>query len=290
LPELPDLDVYVARIAERVRREVLEGIRISKPFLLRSVDPPLSAVSGRTVNGIHRLGKRIVIGLQPDYSLVLHLMIAGRLHWHSEKPAISGRHQLAAFDFASGSLLLTEAGTKKRASLYLVRGAEALAEHDPGGIEPLECSIAEFFAAIEKANRTLKRVLTDPHTFSGIGNAYSDEILHAARLSPVRLTGRLDAGEKTRLYEAVQEVLSKWRDRLLADSAGRFPDKVTAFRPGMAVHGRYGKPCPNCGTPVARIRYKSNETNYCPGCQTGGRLLADRSLSRLLKDDWPGTL
>ncbi|MDH4073390.1 MAG: formamidopyrimidine-DNA glycosylase [Gammaproteobacteria bacterium] len=290
MPELPDIDVYVARIGERVRGQVLEDIRVSKPFLVRSFEPPLEESRGRMVRSVHRLGKRVVIELKPDYWLVLHLMVAGRLHWHADRPAIRGRHQLAAFDFSNGSLLLTEAGTKKRASLFLVRGEEALATHDPGGIEPLECSITEFLNAIERENRTLKRALTNPRTISGIGNAYSDEILHAARLSPVRLTSQLNDDEKTRLYEAMQEVLAMWRDRLLAESVDQFPEKVTAFREGMTVHGRFGNPCPACGAKVARICYKSSETNYCPGCQTGGKVLADRSLSRLLKDDWPGTL
>lgn len=290
MPELPDIDVYVEKLDERIAGQVLETIRVSKPFLVRSVDPPLSEANGRAVCALRRLGKRIVIGLEPDYWIVLHLMVAGRLHWHNDKVSIRGKHQLAAFDFVSGTLLLTEAGSKKRASLYLVRGDEALAEHDPGGIEPLACSSAAFSDALLKENRTLKRALTNPRTFSGIGNAYSDEILHAARLSPVRLTNQLDDIERQRLYEATRAVLTGWRDRLRHDAGDRFPEKVTAFRPDMAVHGKFGKPCPDCGAPIARIRYKSNETNYCPGCQTGGKVLADRSLSRLLKDDWPGTL
>ena len=290
MPELPDVDVYVQKLKERIRGETLEEIRIASPFLVRSVAPPLADAHGRPVIDVRRLGKRVVIGVKPDYWLVLHLMIAGRLQWRDNKLALRGKQQLAAFDFSSGSLLLTEAGTRKRASLFLVRGEEGLAEHNPGGLEPLECGAAEFFAALERENRTLKRALTNPHTFSGIGNAYSDEILHAAGLSPVKLTSRLDNDDKVRLYEATQMVLASWRDRLLEEAGNDFPKKVTAFRKGMAVHGRFGQPCPVCGTGVARIRYKQNETNYCPTCQTDGRLLADRSLSRLLKDDWPGTL
>lgn len=239
---------------------------------------------------IRRIGKRIVIGLERDYWLILHLMIAGRLHWREDAVSIRGKSQLAAFDFSSGTLLLTEAGTKKRASLYLVSGEDSLNEHNPGGVEPLECSCADFSERLNAENRTLKRALTNPRTFSGIGNAYSDEILHAARLSPVRLTRQLDPAEQQRLYAATQQILLTWREKLRHDSGADFPEKVTAFRPDMAVHGKFGQPCPDCGAPVARIRYKSNETNYCPGCQTGGRILADRSLSRLLKDDWPDSL
>ena len=290
VPELPDIDVYIEKLDERIGGQVLEEIRVSKPFLIRSFDPPLSEANGRTISSLRRLGKRIVFGLEPDYWIVLHLMVAGRLHWHDDRVSIRGKQQLAAFDFDCGTLLLTEAGSKKRASLYLVRGDEALAEHDPGGIEPLECGATAFSAALLKENRTLKKALTNPRSFSGIGNAYSDEILHAARLSPVRLTSQLDDVECQRLFEATRTVLTEWRDRLRLDAGAGFPQKVTAFRPDMAVHGRFGKPCPDCGAPIARIRYKSNETNYCPGCQTGGKVLADRSLSRLLKDDWPGTL
>ena len=290
MPELPDVDVYVERLEERIGGRRLDHIRVSMPFLVRSFDPPLGDAHGRTVSRVSRLGKRIVIGLDNDYALVLHLMVAGRLHWRDDKVTLKGKQQLAAFDFESGTVLLTEAGSKKRASLYLVNGTDALAEHDPGGIEPLECSEADFAAAMSSENRTLKRALTSPRLVSGIGNAYSDEILHAAGLSPVKLTRRLTPAEMTRLYSATQSVLIEWRDRLREQSAGKFPEKVTAFRPEMAAHGKFGKPCPACATPIARIRYKSNETNYCPGCQTGGKLLADRSLSRLLKDDWPGTL
>lgn len=290
MPELPDIDVYIEKLDERVGGRVLENVRIGNPFLVRSVVPPLSEASGRKVSSMRRLGKRIVFGLEPDYWLVLHLMVAGRLHWRDDRASIRGKQQLAAFDFETGTLLLTEAGTRKRASLYLVRGDAALAEHDPGGIEPLECAAGEFSAALLKENRTLKRALTNPRTFSGIGNAYSDEILHAAGLSPVRLTRQLDETERNRLFAATQAVLRDWRARLRRAADSGFPEKVTAFRPEMAVHGRFGQPCPACGAAIARIRYKNNETNYCPACQTGGKVLADRSLSRLLKDDWPGTL
>ncbi len=287
MPELPDIDVYIEKLGERIDGQALESIRVNTPFLVRSFDPPLSETHGRRVTGLKRLGKRIVIGLEPDYWLVLHLMVAGRLHWREDRGGLRGKQQLAAFDFTTGSLLLTEAGSKKRASLYLVRGEEALADHDPGGIDVLTCTREAFTERLLAENRTLKRALTNPGTFSGIGNAYSDEILHAARLSPVRLTRRLAPEEQARLFAATVATLTEWRDRLLQEAGEDFPGKVTAFRNGMAVHGKFGKPCPDCGTKVARIRYKSNETNYCPGCQTGGKLLADRSLSRLLKDDWP---
>ncbi|HSD68230.1 MAG TPA: DNA-formamidopyrimidine glycosylase family protein [Woeseiaceae bacterium] len=290
MPELPDIDVYVARLGERITGTVLKQVRLASPFLLRTVEPPLAAANGRIVSGSKRIGKRIAIGLEGEYWLVLHLMIAGRLHWHESGTQPPGRNHLAIFEFSSGSMSLTEAGSKKRASLHFVHGDDALAAQDPGGIEPLHCSINEFTARLTSENRTLKRALTDPHKFSGIGNSYSDEILHAARLSPVALTRKLDCTEQQRLYEAMRDVLGTWRDRLLADSAGRFPGKVTAFRDGMAVHGRYGKPCPVCSVAVQRIRYKSNETNYCPRCQTRGKLLADRALSRLLKADWPARI
>ncbi len=290
MPELPDINLYVEKIDARIRGQVLNDIRISKPFLVRSVDPPLSAASGKKITELRRVGKRIVFAVEPDYWLVLHLMVAGRLHWHDEKASITGRHKLAAFDFPNGCLTLTEAGTKKRASLYLVQGARALAEHDPGGIEPLECSFDEFRAQLMRENRTLKRALTNPRTFSGIGNAYSDEILHAAHLSPIKLTSKLNVAEVRSLYDATLTTLEYWCTLLRDQSLDQFPEKVTAFRAEMAVHGKFGKSCPDCGTAVQRIRYKSNETNYCPGCQTGGRLLADRSLSRLLKDDWPDAL
>ena len=290
MPELPDIDVYVETLQERIGDRTLESIRVSKPFLIRSVDPPLSEANGRKVIALRRIGKRIVIGLNSDLWLVLHLMVAGRLHWHNDKVSIRGRHQLAAFDFDSGTLLLTEAGTKKRASLYLVKGEQALAEHNPGGLEVLETSFADFARQLTNENRTLKRSLTNPRAFSGIGNAYSDEILHAARLSPVKLTRQLTEEEKHRLFGAVVATLTEWRTRLRDAAGDGFPEKVTAFRKEMAVHGKFGKACPSCGTKVARIRYKSKETNYCPGCQTGGKLLADRSLSRLLKDDWPDSM
>lgn len=290
MPELPDLNLYVEKIDERIRGQYLGDIRVSKPFLVRSFDPPLSTASGRRVTELRRIGKRIVFGLEQDYWLVLHLMVAGRLHWHDKKAAIAGKHKLAAFDFPNGCLTLTEAGTRKRVSLYLVQGKKALAAHDPGGIEPLECSFDEFRARLLEENRTLKRALTNPRTFSGIGNAYSDEILHASRLSPIRLTSKLTGDEVRSLYDATRTTLEHWCTLLHDQSDDQFPEKVTAFRPEMAVHGKFGKPCPTCGTPVQRIRYKSNETNYCPSCQTGGRILADRSLSRLLKDDWPDTL
>jgi formamidopyrimidine-DNA glycosylase len=287
VPELPDIDVYVEKLRERIEGRSLDTIRVSKPFLVRSFDPPLGEADGRRVVLLRRLGKRIVIGLEPDLWLVLHLMVAGRLHWREDKVSIRGKHQLAAFDFESGTLLLTEAGSKKRASLYLVRGEEALSGHDPGGLEVLDCTFEEFAERLTADNRTLKKALTNPRAFSGIGNAYSDEILHAAHLSPVKWTRRLDGEEQRRLFDAVVATLKGWRSRLLDDAADGFPEKVTAFRKEMAVHGKFGEPCPVCGTSVARIRYKSNETNYCPSCQTGGKLLADRSLSRLLRDDWP---
>ena len=290
MPELPDIDLYVEKIDERIRGQVLTDVRISKPFLVRSFDPPLSSATGKRISEIRRIGKRIVFGLEPDYWLVLHLMVAGRLHWHEDQAALTGKHKLAAFDFPNGCLTLTEAGTKKRASLYLVKGNDALAEHNPGGLEPLECSFDEFRVQLLGENRTLKRALTNPRTFSGIGNAYSDEILHAAQLSPIRLTSKLDNEEVRSLFDAIRTTLERWCALLRDQASDQFPKKVTAFRPEMAVHGKFGKPCPVCGTAVQRIRYKSNETNYCPDCQTDGRLLADRSLSRLLKDDWPDTL
>jgi formamidopyrimidine-DNA glycosylase len=290
MPELPDIEVYVEKLCERVCNQTLQQVRIAAPFLLRSVEPALTVANGRRVTGLQRIGKRIAIGLEGDYWLILHLMVAGRLHWHDSKPSSSGRSRLAIFDFSSGSLSLTEAGSKKRASLHFVQGEKALRSHDPGGIEPLSCSFDEFANGLGRRNRTLKRALTDPAGFSGIGNAYSDEILHAARLSPILHTQRLSDADRRNLFDATRHVLGTWRQRLMTESAHEFPDKVTAFRQGMAVHGRFGKPCPVCGTAVARIRYKSNETNYCPRCQTDGRLLADRSLSRLLKADWPGRI
>jgi formamidopyrimidine-DNA glycosylase len=265
-------------------------VRLRSPFLLRSVEPPLSSTSGRQVLGVRRLGKRIVIGLEGDLSLVLHLMISGRLHWRKAGAAISGRRSLAAFDFSTGTLVLTEESTRKRASLYVVAGSEALELHDRGGLEPLECTYAEFKARLLSENRTLKRALTSPHLFSGIGNAYSDEILHAAGLSPVTLTSRLSATEVRALHRATVKTLEHWTELLRAEYRDKFPEKVTAFRPEMAVHGRFKQPCPVCDTLVQRIRYAENEVNYCPRCQTGGRMLADRALSRLLGSDWPKTI
>jgi formamidopyrimidine-DNA glycosylase len=290
VPELPDVELYLHALEPRIVGHRLTAIRFASPFLLRSIDPPLDAIVGRRVLGLRRLGKRIVWRLEGDCSVVIHLMIAGRFRWKLAGAPIPGKVGLAAFDFDNGTLLLTEAGSKRRASLYFVRGDAALAEHDPGGIEPLEVSREDFARALRAENHTVKRSLTDPHLFSGIGNAYSDEILHAARMSPMKLTAQMTDAEIERLHGAVVDTLTSWRDRLVAEAGDTFPEKVTAFREGMAVHGRYGKPCPVCGSPVQRIRYASNEANYCAPCQTGGKLLADRSLSRLLKDDWPRSL
>ncbi len=290
MPELPDVAVYLEALAPRILGARLERVRLLTPFLLRSVDPPVSAVAGKTVTGLRRLGKRVVIALEGELFLVIHLMIAGRLHWKPAGAKPPGKIGLAAFDFSTGTLTLTEAGTKKRASLDVVRGEAALRAHDPGGIEPLDADLAAFRAALTAENHTLKRVLTDPRVFSGIGNAYSDEILHCARLSPVKHSQALDDDEVRRLYEATRAVLAEWVERLRREAGEDFPEGVTAFRPAMAVHGRYGKPCPECGAPVQRIVYADNETNYCARCQTGGRMLADRSLSRLLHADWPKTL
>ena len=290
MPELPDIETYLACLRPRVLDRPLERIRIANPFLLRTVVPPIREVEGRRVVGLRRLGKRTVFALDGDLFMVVHLMIAGRLHWKPPGAKPAGRYGLAAFDFPDGTLLLTEAGSKKRASLHLVSGEAALAGHDPGGLEVLEIDRDTFAAALTSANHTLKRALTDPRLFSGIGNAYSDEILHRAGLSPVKMTRALDAAEIDRLYRAIRTVLPEWRDRLIAEAGTGFPEKVTAFRPEMAVHGKFAKPCPVCGAPVQRIVYASNETNYCADCQTGGKLLADRALSRLLKKDWPRTL
>jgi formamidopyrimidine-DNA glycosylase len=287
MPELPDITVYVEALEKRVLGHKLEAVRVQSPFLLRTFEPPLDSVIGKRVRAVRRLGKRIVLGLDGDLWLVVHLMIAGRLHWKPPGAKLSGKAALAAFDFADGCLLLTEAGAKRRASLYLLKGEPALREHDPGGVEPLAASFDQFEASLRKENHTLKRALTDPRLFSGIGNAYSDEILHRAGLSPLSLTSKLADGDVERLRRATRQVLAEWTDRLRLESGEDFPEKVTAFRPGMAVHGRFGEPCPVCGTAVQRIRYADNETNYCPRCQTNGRILADRSLSRLLKDDWP---
>jgi len=290
MPELPDVSVYIEALEARIRGARLERVRLLNPFVLRSVDPPLSVLTGRTVTGLRRLGKRIVIELGDELYLVLHLMIAGRLHWRESPAKSPGKLGLAAFDFSTGTLVMTEAGTKKRAALHAVRGEGALREHDRGGLEVLEADLPAFAAAVTRESHTLKRVLTDPRLLSGIGNAYADEILHRARLSPVKLSRQLSETEIVRLFEATRSTLVDWIERLRREAAGEFPEGVTAFRDGMAVHGRYGKPCPVCGTAVQRIVYADNETNYCPTCQTGGVLLADRALSRLLRGDWPRTL
>ena len=290
MPELPDVAAYLAALEPRVSGKPLVGVRLASPFLLRTVNPPLADAEGRRVIGLRRLGKRIVFDLEGDLHLVLHLMIAGRLHWRPEGAPLAGRTSLAAFDFPRGALVLTEAGSRKRASLHLVRGETALAEHARGGLEVLEAEPDAFRAALTRESHTLKRALTDPRLFSGIGNAYSDEILHRARLSPAKLTSKLSGEEISRLHASTRDVLGEWTGRLTEEARRRFPEKVTAFREGMAVHGRFGKPCPACGTKIQRIVYAENESNYCPTCQTGGRLLADRALSQLLKGDWPRTL
>ncbi|HEX4462531.1 MAG TPA: DNA-formamidopyrimidine glycosylase family protein [Polyangia bacterium] len=291
MPELPDVTVYVERVGERVIGQTLERVRLASPFLLRSVAPPLSSVDGKRVLGLERLGKRIVFALADDYFLVLHLMVAGRLKWPGQKAVkIPGKVGLAAFDFSSGTLILTEASSKKRASLHVVQGRAGLAEHDRGGLEPLGATKQAFREVIQRENHTIKRTLTDPRLFSGIGNAYSDEILHRAKLSPVVLTSRLGEPEIARLQAATESLLREWTDKLRAESATKFPEKVTAFRDDFAVHGKYRQPCPVCKKPVQRIRYAENETNYCATCQTGGKLLADRGLSRLLHGDWPKSL
>jgi formamidopyrimidine-DNA glycosylase len=290
VPELPDVVVYIERLVPRVVGQPLERVRLATPFLLRSVDPPLDDAHGRRVAAVRRLGKRIVLDLEGELHLVIHLMIAGRLHWRPPRARVPRKVGLAAFDFPAGTLVLTEASSKKRASLHLVRGAAALAAHDPGGLEVLAADLPSFRDALTRENHTLKRALTDPRLLSGIGNAYSDEILHRARLSPVRFTRQLDDGEIARLWEAARATLEDWTGRLRREAGEGFPEHVIAFRPGMAVHGRYRQPCPDCGAPVQRIAYAGNETNYCARCQTGGVLLADRALSRLLKSDWPRTL
>ena len=290
MPELPDVVVYLEALESRIAGARFERARLATPFLLRSVDPPLTEASGRRVVALRRLGKRLVIGLEADLFLVLHLMIAGRLHWRKPGDKVPGKIGLAAFDFSSGTLVLTEAGTKRRAALHLVRGEAGLRDHDRGGLEVLDADLPAFRAALARENHTLKRALTDPGIFSGIGNAYSDEILHRARLSPVKQSRQLNPEDVKRLFEATRSTLLDWCERLRTQAGGQFPEGVTAFREGMAVHGRYGKPCPVCGAPVQRIVFADNETNYCAVCQTGGRLLADRALSRLLKQDWPRTL
>ncbi len=290
MPELPDIVVYIEALEARILDRRLERVRLASPFLLRTVTPKLEFAEGRSVRMIRRVGKRIAIGLEDDYWLVLHLMIAGRLHWRERGAKFAPKRAIAAFDFTNGSLMLTEAGSKKRASLHFIHGEHGLRELDPGGLEVLSAGFESFAARLTGENHTLKRALTDPHLFSGIGNAYSDEILHRAQLSPAALTSRLQSEEIARLHEATVATLNRWTEKLRQEAKGNFPEKVTAFREGMSVHGKYGQPCPRCGTQVQRIRYADNETNYCPRCQTGGRLLADRSLSRLLKQDWPRTL
>jgi formamidopyrimidine-DNA glycosylase len=290
MPELPDITVYVEALEARIAGQTLERIRIPKPFLLRSVDPPLSAASGKRVTGIRRIGKRIVLELDDELFLVIHLMIAGRLRWVPSGGKVPGKIGLAAFDFSNGTLILTEAGSKRRASLWLVKGEEALRQFERGGLEVLEATIEQFAERLRRENHTLKRSLTDPRLFSGIGNAYSDEILHRAQISPIRHTNKLTDEEISRLFEATRAVLLEWTERLRQEAKGDFPTGVTAFREEMAVHGKFGKPCPVCGTAVQRIRYADNETNYCPRCQTEGRLLADRALSRLLREDWPRSI
>ena len=290
MPELPDVEAYLFALRERILHQTLTDVRVASAFLLRTAQPPLAAANGRKVTELRRIGKRIAFGLEDDLWLVLHLMIAGRLHWKPPGVRLAGRNALAAFDFVPGSLTLTEAGSKRRASLYVVQGQAALVALDPGGIDVLACTPTAFEAALTVENRTLKRALTDPRILSGIGNAYSDEILHAAQLSPILQTRKLTPAQWHTLYTATQTTLIEWRDRFLTEAGAAFPEKVTAFRPEMAVHGKFNQPCPRCAAKVQRIRYADNETNYCPRCQTEGKLLADRSLSRLLKSDWPKTL
>jgi formamidopyrimidine-DNA glycosylase len=290
MPELPNIAVYISALERRIVGQPIERVRIPSPFLLRTVQPPVTNAEGRTVRELRRIGKRIAVGVDGDLWLVLHLMIAGRLHWRPPGAKLSGRQNLAAFDFPNGSLVLTEAGTKRRASLHVVSGEEGLGSVDPGGIEVFSSDLTSFRAALMAENHTLKRSLTDPRLVSGIGNAYSDEILHAAQLSPIALTHKLRPQEWERLFAATRDTLALWIDRLQAEAGAGFPENVTAFRKDMAVHGRYGEPCPRCGEKIQRIRYADNETNYCARCQTGGKLLADRGLSRLLRSDWPRTL
>lgn len=290
MPELPDVELYLAALRPRLAGTPIERVRVASPFFVRTFDPPIAAVEGHVVGSLRRVGKRLVWELDADLFIVVHLMIAGRLRWREKGAAIPGQLGLAALDFPDGTLLFTEAGSRKRASLHVVRGASAVAALDPGGADVFSMELAAFGAALRGANHTLKRSLTDPHLFSGIGNAYSDEILHAAQLSPVRLTQALTDDEIGRLFESTRQVLSTWTKKLIEETGDRFPEKVTAFRPGMAVHGRFRQPCPRCGEPVQRIVYARNEANYCARCQTGGRLLADRAWSRLLRQDWPKTL
>ena len=290
MPELPDITVYLDALERRVLGHAIWRVQLVSPFVLRSVDPPLSAVGGKTVRELRRMGKRIVFVLDDDLFLVIHLMIAGRFKWHDKTPKLSRRLALAAFEFDSGTLVLTEAGTKRRASIYLVRGEDALRAFDRGGLEILDSSIADFTARLRAENHTLKRSLADPRLFSGIGNAYSDEILHRAQLSPLQLTSKLTNEQAARLHSATISTMTDWIARLRDETGTTFPEKVTAFRPEMAVHGKFREPCPVCGTAVQRIRYADNETDYCPTCQTGGKLLADRGMSRLLKKDWPKSL
>ena len=290
MPELPDILLYLRALEPRIIGQRVTAVRLASPFLLRSVDPPLSAIKGRRVVALRRLGKRVVVEADGELFLVFHLMIAGRFRWKPPGAAIPGKVGLLALDFEKGTLILTEAGSKRQASLYLVQGEAMLAQHDPGGLEVMDADLATFAETLQRGNHTVKRALTDPHLFSGIGNAYSDEILHSARLSPFKQTGGMSEEEIRRLYEATRLTLSQWTERLQREAGDAFPEKVTAFRDGMAVHGRYRQPCPDCGAPVQRVVYAANEANYCANCQTGGRLLADRSLSRLLRDDWPRTL
>jgi formamidopyrimidine-DNA glycosylase len=290
VPELPDIAAYITALEPRIVAQPVVRVRLASPFLLRTAQPPMESVEGRAVRELRRIGKRIAIGVEGDLWLVLHLMIAGRLHWRPPKAKLAGRHSLAAFDFPNGSLVLTEAGTKHRASLHVLAGEEGLRSVDPGGIDIFASDLSSFRDALTVENRTLKRALTDPRLVSGIGNAYSDEILHAAQLSPITLTRKLEPHEWERLFAAARHTLGLWIDRLRAEAEAGFPEKVTAFRKEMAVHGRYGKPCPRCGEKIQRIRYADNETNYCARCQTGGKVLADRALSRLLGSDWPRTL
>ena len=290
MPELPDIAAYISALQPRILEQPVTQVRLASPFLLRTVQPPVASVHGRVVRELRRIGKRIAIGVEGDLWLVLHLMIAGRLHWRPTGAKLGGRKSLAAFDFPKGSLVITEAGTSHRASLHVIAGEQSLASLDPGGIDVFASDLNTFRDALKAENRTLKRALTDPRIVSGVGNAYSDEILHAAQLSPIKQTHKLEPGEWERLFTATRDTLQLWTHRLQVEAEQSFPEKVTAFRTGMAVHGRYGEPCPRCGQKIQRIRYANNETNYCAQCQTGGKVLADRSLSRLLRSDWPRTL